>query len=289
MNKIIKLLESGGNFRLYIAESTALVEKARLAHETTPVVTAALGRLLTATAMMGTMMKGEKDLITLSIKGDGELGGLVCTANSAGIVKGYPLNSYVDIPPKRKGKLDVARAIGNGSLNVIKDLGLKEPYNGSIDLVSGEIAEDLTYYFTASEQIPSSVGLGVLVDTDLSVKVAGGFILQVMPSCTEEALVQLEKNISKLSSVTSILEKDGLTGLLNVLADSFEMENLEELEPDFICDCSKEKVEKALITVGKEDLEKIAEEEDEIEMSCHFCNEKYYFSKEDLKGILNKI
>ncbi len=289
MNTIKRILEKEGNFRLFVCESTALVEKARKAHDTTPVVTAALGRLLTATAMMSTMMKGEKDVLTLQIKGDGPIGSITTTGKATGIVKGYASNPSVDIPLKRKGKLDVAGAVGAGSLYVIKDLGLKEPYNGSVELVSSEIAEDLTYYFTASEQTPSSVGLGVLVDTDLSVKVAGGFILQVMPSCTEEALTQLEKNISCLSSVTDILKTDGLEGLVNILTSEFEIEYLDEIHPDFICDCSKEKVEKALITIGKKELEKIAEEEDEIEMSCHFCNKKYYFSKADLENIIENL
>ncbi len=289
MNTIKRILEKEGNFRLFVCESTELVEKARLAHNTTPVASAALGRLLTATAMMGSMMKGEKDVLTLQIKGDGPIGTITTTGKANGIVKGYVANPDVDVPLNKKGKLDVAGAVGAGSLYVIKDLGLKEPYNGSVELVSGEIAEDLTYYFTASEQTPSSVGLGVLVDTDLSISVAGGFILQVMPSCTEEALTQLEKNIGSLSSVTDILKKDGLEGLVNILTNAFKIEYLDEINPDFICDCSKEKVEKALITIGKKELEEISKEEDEIEMSCHFCNKKYYFSKTDLENIISNL
>ncbi len=285
MDKIIRILEKEGNFRLFVSSSTELVETARENHQTSPVVTAALGRLLTAAAMMGTMMKGEKDLITLNIKGTGPIGGVLATSNSKGEVKGYPLNNYVDIPLKRKGKLDVAGAVGTGNLYVIKDLGLKEPFNGNVELVSGEIAEDLTYYFTVSEQTPSAVGLGVLIDLDSTVKVAGGFILQIMPSCSDEAITKLEKNIASISSVTDILLEDGLDGLIEKLSSGFEVEIMDEVHPVFKCDCTKEKVEKALITIGKKELEKIAKEDEKTEMTCHFCNKKYYFSREEIKEL----
>ncbi len=285
MDKIIRILEKEGNFRLFVSSSTELVERARQSHETSPVVTAALGRLLTATSMMGTMMKGEKDLITLNIRGNGPIGGVLATSNSKGEVKGYALNNYVDIPLKRKGKLDVAGAVGAGNLYVIKDLGLKDPFNGNVELISGEIAEDLTYYFTVSEQTPSAVGLGVLVDVDSTVKVAGGFILQIMPSCSDEAITKLEKNIGAISSVTDILVESGLDGLIEKLSSSFEIEIMDEVHPVFKCDCTKEKVEKALITIGKDELEKIAKEDEKTEMTCHFCNKKYYFSREEIKEL----
>ncbi len=289
MDKIIRILEKEGNFRLFVSLSTDLVEKARENHNTSPVVTAALGRLLTATAIMGTMMKGEKDLITLNIKGNGPIRGILANSNSKGEVKGYPLNNYVDIPLKRKGKLDVAGAVGAGNLYVIKDLGLKEPFNGNVELVSGEIAEDLTYYFTVSEQTPSAVGLGVLVDVDNTVKVAGGFILQIMPSCSDEAITKLEKNIGSISSVTDILLVSGLDGLIEKLSSGFEIDIMDEIHQIFKCDCTKEKVEKALITIGKKELEKIANEDEKTEMTCHFCNKKYYFSSEEIKALSEQI
>ncbi len=286
MDKIIRILEKNGNFRLFASETTNLVQFAKTSHNTTPVVTAALGRVLTAASMMGTMMKSEKDLTTLSIKSNGAIKGIIATSTSNGNVKGYPLNNTVEIPLKSKGKLDVAGAVGNGNLYVIKDLGLKEPFNGSVELVSGEIAEDLTYYFTTSEQTPSSVGLGVLVDTDTSVKIAGGFILQLMPDCDNDTITKLEKNISKINSVTNILSENGLDGLIQILTDGFELNILDELHPKFVCDCSKQKVEKALITIGNEELKKIANEEEKIEMSCHFCNKKYYFTKEEIRKLI---
>ncbi len=289
MDRILKILEKEGNFRLLLCESTDLVETARSRHNTSPVASAALGRTLTATAMMGTMMKGDKDLVSVSIKGDGKLGSITATSNAKGVVKGYVQNPALDIPLKANGKLDVATAVGKGSLYVIKDLGLKDPFNSSVELISGEIAEDLTYYYTLSEQTPSSVGLGVLVNTDLSIKVAGGFILQIMPDCTEEAISQLEQNIARLSSVTDILVNDSVEGLIAILTEGFKTSEVDSITPRFECDCTRDKVEKALISVGKTELESIADEEEEIEMNCHFCNEKYYFSKAEIKDLIANL
>lgn len=273
--------------RLFVCESKELVEKARQIHNTTPVVTAALGRLLTAGSMMGSMLKGEKDLLTIQIKSSGPIGGLTVTANPDGNVKGYPINANVDLPLKANGKLDVGNAMGIGVMNVIKDLGLKEPYVGQTVLQTGEIGDDLTYYFATSEQIPSSVGVGVLIDKDYTVKQAGGFIVQLMPFATEDVISKLEENLGKITSVTALFE-EGLT-VEEIVARIFDGMNYEISETRDIayeCNCSKEKVTKAIISIGKKDIKEMIDDNKPIEVNCHFCNTNYVFSVDELKAML---
>ena len=273
--------------RLFVCNSKELVEEARKIHNTTPVVTAALGRLLTAGSMMGTMLKGEKDLLTIQIKSSGPIGGLTVTATPDGMVKGYPINAQVDIPLKENGKLDVGNAMGIGVMNVIKDMGLKEPYVGQTVLQTGEIGDDLTYYFATSEQIPSSVGVGVLVDRDYSVKQAGGFIVQLMPFATEDVISKLEENLSGITSVTALFE-DGLS-VEEIVARIFEgmdYEVLDKTDIGFRCNCSKERVSKAIISIGKKDIKEMIDDNKPIEVNCHFCNTNYEFSVDELKAML---
>lgn len=276
--------------RAFAVKTRDTVEAARKAHNTSPVVTAALGRLLTAGAMMGMMLKGEKDMLTLQIAGDGPIGGITVTADALGHVKGYAKNSQVMIGANEKGKLDVAKAVGKGILRVIKDMGLKEPYVGQTVLESGEIAEDLTYYFANSEQVPSSVGLGVLMDRETNtVKQAGGFIIQLMPFADEETISRLESNLGKVDSVTKLFE-EGKTPqqLLELLLEGLTPEILEEGPVEFFCNCDKERVEKALISLGKQELEELIAEGKEIELNCHFCGSSYVFSVEELKTMLKR-
>lgn len=269
--------------------TTETVEEARKDHNTSPVATAALGRLLTAGAMMGTMMKGDKDILTLQIKAGGPLEGITVTADSKGRVKGYVGNPNVCIPANSKGKLDVAGAVGVGFMNVIKDMGLKEPYVGQVALQTSEIAEDLTYYFATSEQVPSAVGLGVLMNKDNTVRQAGGFIVQLMPFAEESTIAKLEENVQKITSVTSLLE-EGHTpeSLLEKVLDGFDMEINEKIPTEFYCNCSRERVEKALISIGRKELNEMIQEGKPIEMNCHFCNHNYEFTVEELKEILRK-
>lgn len=285
---IIRATNKKKQVRAFAAITTNLVEEGRRIHNTSPVVSAALGRLLTAAGMMGYMLKGEKDIITLQIRGDGPIKGLVVTSDSKGNVRGYPYNSLVDLPLNSIGKLDVKTAIGNGYLTVIKDLGLKEPYIGQTKLVSGEIAEDLTYYFYNSEQIPSAVALGVLVDRDWSIKKAGGFIIQLMPEADEETISTLESNLKKIHSVTSLLD-EGKTPeeLLEILLGEIEIND--KLPVQYHCNCSREKIKKALISIGLKDLKEMLEEDKQGEVKCHFCNTAYLFNEEDLKEIIKEL
>ena len=283
---IVRGTAANGQIRAFAATTREMAEAGRSAHNTSPVATAALGRLMTGAAMMGIMMKGDKNLLTLQVRGDGPLEGITVTADSHGNVKGYVGNPDVDIPLKSKGKLDVGGAVGNGMLRVIKDLGLKEPYVGQIDLQTGEIAEDLTYYFAVSEQTPSVVGLGVLVDTDNSVRQAGGFIIQLMPGAKEEVICKIEEKLGTLSSVTSMLE-DGMTPeqmLEQILGDQ-GLEINEKIDTQFYCNCSKERVAKALISIGKEELEEMINEGNSIMLNCHFCNTNYTFTVDELKEL----
>lgn len=287
---ILRATDQDNHIRIFVAETKALVQQARDYHETSPVATAALGRLLTAGGMMGHMMKGDKDILTLQIRGDGPIGTVLVTADSSANVKGYVGNNLVDIPLKENGKLDVSGAVGKGTLTVIKDIGMKEPYNGTIELISGEVADDLTYYFASSEQTPSVVALGVLVDTDYSVKQAGGFILQLMPDCPEEKIKQIEKNLSVLPSVTNMLENGlGADGIIAMVMNGLNPVIRDKGETHYSCDCSKEKVEKALMTIGRNELESLLEEGKPVEMSCHFCNTKYEFTMENIENILKTI
>ena len=283
---IIRATAAGGQIRAFAATTRDLTEYARSAHNTSPVATAALGRLLTAGAMMGVMMKGEDDLLTIKIQGDGPIGGLTVTADSKGNVKGYVYNPEVMLPPNEKGKLDVGGALGVGVLSVVRDIGLKEPYVGQTILVSGEIAEDLTYYFAASEQIPSVVGLGVLVDKDGSVLQAGGFIVQLMPFTSEEVISKLEGSLATLEPVTKMLER-GFTPevILEEVLTFFDVEFNETMPVQFQCNCSKDRITKALISVGKKGLQDMIDDGEPIHVNCHFCNTDYTFDIDELKEI----
>ena len=284
---IIRATAANDQIRAFAAVTTEMVETAREHHNTSPVATAALGRLLTAGAMMGSMMKGEKDVLTLQIKAGGPLQGITVTADSQGNVKGYVGNPDVCIPANSKGKLDVAGAVGPGFLTVIKDMGLKEPYSGQVMLQTCEIAEDLTYYFATSEQVPSAVGLGVLMNKNNTVRQAGGFIVQLMPFAEEEVISRLEQNVQKINSVTNLLE-EGHTpeSLLEKVLEGFDMQINEKMDTRFHCNCSKERVAKALISIGRKELNEMIQEGKPIEMNCHFCNTNYNFTVEELKEIL---
>ena len=286
---IIRATAANDQIRAFAAVTTEMVETAREHHNTSPVATAALGRLLTAGAMMGAMMKGEKDVLTLQIKAGGPLQGITVTADSQGNVKGYVGNPDVCIPANSKGKLDVAGAVGPGFLNVIKDMGLKEPYSGQVMLQTCEIAEDLTYYFATSEQVPSAVGLGVLMNKNNTVRQAGGFIVQLMPFAEEEVISRLEQNVQKINSVTSLLE-EGHTpeSLLEKVLEGFDMQINEKTDTRFHCNCTRERVEKALISIGRKELNEMIQEGKPIEMNCHFCNTNYTFTVEEMKEILRK-
>lgn len=286
---IVRASAADAQIRAFACTAREVAETARRAHNTSPVVTAALGRLLSAGAMMGVMLKGEQDILTLQISGDGPAGGLTVTADSHGNVKGYANVPDVILPANAVGKLDVAGAIGKGSLRVIKDMGLKEPYVGQTLLQTGEIAEDLTYYFAASEQVPSSVGLGVLMERDNTVKQAGGFIVQLMPFAEEGVIDRLEENLRKITSVTALLEAGNTPEqILGQLLTGLNMEITDTIPTAFVCSCSKARVEKALISIGKEELKDMIEEGKEIEVNCHFCNRNYCFSVEELKQLYEK-
>ena len=286
---IIRATAANDQIRAFAAVTTNMVETAREHHNTSPVATAALGRLLTAGAMMGAMMKGEKDVLTLQIKAGGPLQGITVTADSQGNVKGYVGNPDVCIPANSRGKLDVAGAVGPGFLTVIKDMGLKEPYSGQVMLQTCEIAEDLTYYFATSEQVPSAVGLGVLMNKNNTVRQAGGFIVQLMPFAEEDVISRLEQNVQKINSVTSLLE-EGHTpeSLLEKVLEGFDVQINEKTDTRFHCNCSKERVEKALISIGRKELNEMIQEGKPIEMNCHFCNTNYNFTVEELKEILRR-
>ncbi|MCI9102737.1 MAG: Hsp33 family molecular chaperone HslO [Lachnospiraceae bacterium] len=286
---ILRATAAKGQIRAFAATTKDTVEAARAAHNTSPVATAALGRLLTAGAMMGVMMKGEEDLLTLKIQGDGPIGGLTVTADAKGRVKGYVFNPSVLLPPNEKGKLDVGGALGLGVLSVIKDMGLKEPYVGQTILVTGEIAEDLTYYFASSEQTPSSVALGVLMNGENTVRQAGGFILQMMPGASEEVIGRLEEKLGEIVSVTAMLDegKTPETILGDVLGE-FGLEIREKIPAQFYCNCTKRRVEKALISIGKKEIQEMIQDGKPIEINCHFCGRHYVFSVEELKEIFNK-
>lgn len=286
---IVRATAANAQIRAFACTTRNTVETARAAHNTSPVMTAALGRLLSAGAMMGTMLKGEKDILTLQIKGDGPAGGVTVTADATGMVKGYVNVPDVILPANSIGKLDVAGAIGQGMLSVIKDLGLKEPYVGQTVLQTGEIAEDLTYYFATSEQVPSSVGLGVLMEKDNTVKQAGGFIIQLMPFAEDAIIDKLEQNLSKVSSVTSMLDAGNTPEqMLEILLEGLDVEFTDTVPTAFSCNCDKKRVEKALISIGKQELKSMIDDGEEIEVNCHFCNTHYKFSVEELKDLYHR-
>ena len=284
---IVRAIAADETVRAFAIRSTDLTAEAREIHRTLPVVTAALGRLLSAGAMMGSMMKGEKDKLTLLMKGDGPAGQITVTADSHGNVKGFADNPSVTVPDKYPGKMDVGAAVGRGTLTVIMDLGLKEPYNGQVEIQTGEIGDDLAYYFTVSEQTPSAVGLGVMVDTDTSVRHSGGFIIQVMPDASEETIEALEKRVSSSEPVTAMMEK-GMSpeAILEHFLGDMGLVISEKHPVRFHCDCSKEKVAGVLSTIQKSDLQDIIDDGEEIEVKCHFCNTAYNFSIEELRDMI---
>lgn len=286
---MVRATAANAQIRAFACTTKGVVETARRAHNTTPVVTAALGRLLSAGAMMGSMLKGEKDLLTLQIKGDGPVGGITVTADSCGNVKGYANMPAVILPPKPNGKLDVSGAIGSGFLSVIKDMGLKEPYVGQTELQTGEIAEDLTYYFAASEQVPSCVGLGVLVEKDYTVRQSGGFIVQIMPFAEDAAIDRLEQNLKKIDAVTAVLDAGNTPEqMLEILLEGMEPEITEKMPVSFSCNCSKSRIEKVLLSISRQELKEIIDDGEPIEVNCHFCNTNYSFSIEELRDIYQK-
>jgi len=301
MSKVLTGVDKSGAFRVYLTVTTSMVEEARKIHHTTPVATAALGRVLTAAGLMGVMMKGSNDKLTLIFKGDGPAEQVLATASGAGKVKGYIANPDVELPLSPAGKLDVGGAIGVGELTVIRDMGLKEPYSGKIALVNGEIAEDLTAYFYISEQRNTSVALGVMVDMDYSVKAAGGMIIQMLPGGElTPAVDALEKMISNLPPLTTVIEEaashsHGKTeeGMLADLAEKifggmdeeYRLHILEYRDIEWQCDCSRERIEKALITIGKSELRKIIEEDGKAELTCSFCTSRYRFDKDELEKL----
>ena len=284
---IVRAMAANQQIRAFAATTRDLVEHARSIHGTSPVATAALGRLLTAGAMMGASLKGEKDLLTIQIKGDGPLNGLTVTADSSSNVKGYVNNPTFVNPPNFMGKFDVGGAIGYGTLRVIKDMGLKEPYVGETDLITGEIAEDLTYYFAKSEQIPTAVGLGVLMNKENTVRQAGGFIIQLMPFADDSVIDELERRINEISSVTSMLE-EGLSpeGILQKILEPFGVEFTDTIPTAYKCNCSRKRVAKALISVGRKELQDMIDEGKDITLNCHFCNTDYTFSVEEVKSLI---
>lgn len=286
---MIRATAANAQIRAFAATTRELTEAARKYHRTSPVATAALGRLLTAGCMMGSMLKGDNDILTLQIRGDGPIGGLTVTADAGGNVKGYVHYPAVMLPPNQMGKLDVGGAIGNGVLSVIKDMGLKEPYAGQTVLQTGEIAEDLTYYFATSEQVPSSVGLGVLMNKDNTVKQAGGFIIQLMPFAEESVLNKLEEKLLKIASVTSMLVGgDTPEKILERLLGDLDLEITDKMPARFRCGCDKHRVEKAIISMGKGEISDLIADGKEITVNCHFCNTDYTFSVDELKEILKK-
>lgn len=285
---LVRATAANAQIRAFACTTRETVEKAREIHGSQPVVTAALGRLLSAGTMMGSMLKGEKDILTLQIKGDGPAQGLMVTADSHGTVKGYPEVPDVVLPANALGKLDVAGALGKGRLIVIKDMGLKEPYVGQTLLQTGEIAEDLTYYFAVSEQIPSSVGLGVLVNRDRTVRQAGGFLIQMMPFAEETVVDRLEQNLRKVSSVTALLDAGNTPEqMLEILLEGLDPEINDRMPVHYACNCSRQKIEKVLVSLGRKEILDMIEEGQETEVNCHFCDTHYKFSVEDLKKILH--
>ena len=286
---LIRGMAAGNQVRFFAASTRKLVEKARQLHGTSPVVTAALGRLLTAGSMMGSMCKNDSDLVTIQIKCDGPVGGLIVTADAKARVKGYVYHPVVMLPPSKAGKLDVGGALGQGVLTVIKDLGLKEPYSGQTNLVTGEIAEDLTYYFASSEQIPTSVALGVLMNRNNTVRQAGGFMIQMMPYASEEVIAKLEQKLAAFSSVTAHLDA-GQTPeeMMAGIFEGMDMTIEDRMPTEFYCNCSKERVSRAVISIGKKEIQEMIDEGRPIEVNCHFCNSHYQFGVDELRQLLKE-
>ena len=289
MGKIRRYISEDGLVVMVVADTTSMVYRAEQIHKTSAVVTAALGRLLTASSLMGSMMKNSDDSITLRMSGGGPSGSVIAVSDSQGNARGYVQNPVVELELNKYGKLDVSGAVGkDGYLYVIKDLGFGEPYIGQIPIVSGEIAEDIAAYYANSEQIPTVCALGVLVDTDLTVKHAGGYLIQLLPGASEDTISALEKNIDGILPITEMLNRGmSLDDICNVALKGFNPQLLDEASVEYRCNCSKKRVEQALISVGKEELEKIAEEEQTTQVECHFCDKKYVFTNEEIKNLIN--
>ncbi len=286
MDYMVRAVAADDSIRAFAASTREMAEYARKAHSMTPVCTAALGRLLTGGVMMGSMMKEDRGVLTIQVKGDGPIGGITVTADSKGHAKGYVNHPGVELPLKQNGHLDVAGAVGHGTLTVIRDLGLKEPYVGTIEMPSGELAEDLTYYFAESDQIPSAVGLGVLVDTDLSVKEAGGFIIQIMPQTPDKVITALERRLKESPSVTEMLEQgDTPEKILERILGDLGMRTEEREEVSFYCDCSKERVSHVLSTLQMSDLQELIDDGKPVDIACNFCGRSYRFEPEELMKI----
>lgn len=287
MDKLIKAITKDGFLRVYAVETTETVNTAQKFHTLSPVCCAALGRLMTAGLMMGAMLKGKEPSLTLQVKGDGPIGMMASVSDSMGNVKGYCANPVVNIPLREDGKLDVGTAVGQGMLGVIKDLKMREPYIGQVPLQTGEIGDDIAFYYMQSEQTPSVVALGVLVDRDYSVKCSGGYIIQVMPECDDATLTKLENSIQGLMSVTEMLDKGmSVEEMLKYVMLGFDIEILETMDVGYKCDCSKERMERAIISLGKGQIQSIIDETGEAEICCHFCDRRYTFGEEDLKKFL---
>lgn len=291
MGRLIRCITTDGCVTAMAVDTTDIVNEAARLHETSAVISAALGRLLTAASMMGSSLKTDVGSITLRLSADGPAGAVVAVADSDGNVRGYAENPVVEIPLNPKGKLDVGGAVGhNGSLYVLKDLGMKEPYNGVIPLVSGEIAEDITAYFAESEQIPTVCALGVLVNPDLTIKAAGGYLIQLLPTADNEIITKVEKSIETIQPITTLLSNGmSLEDIVKNALNQFEVEKLDEGVVEYKCNCSRERTEKVLSTIGAEDLNKLAEEQAVTSVNCHFCNRVYDFTSEELKTLSKKI
>jgi len=285
---IVRGTDKEGNFRFFGANAKNTISMACTKHHTTPVVSAALGRTMIGAAMMGCMLKGDRDRVSVMIRGDGPIGGIVVEADGTGNFKGYAYNPEADIPNKPDGKLDVSGVIGNAVMTVMKDMGLKEPYSGQIAMLSGEIAEDFTYYFATSEQTNSVVILGVLVDRDYSIKQAGGIIIQVLPNAADEAITNLENKLKGFTSITKLLDENKtVEEIIESLLGPIDM--MEKTKVGFKCDCSKYRMERGLISIGRAELEEIINEEENVELVCHFCNTKYDFSKDEIEKIVKTL
>lgn len=286
MGNLVRCISTDGTLTVMAIDSTDIVNEAVRIHNTTPVASAALGRLLTGASLMGAVLKGKEDSVTLRLKGDGPLGSLIAVSDSLGNVRGYVQNNHVDLPLNSKGKLDVSGAVGkHGDLTVIKDLGLKEPYVGQTPIVSGEIAEDITYYYFTSEQTPTVCALGVLVDRDYSIKKAGGFIVQLLPTAYDDTIDLVEECIKDIEPVTTLLQKMNIEELCHHVLSKFELEVLDTASPVYKCTCSRERVERALVSTGLESLKELAEDEN-TEVCCQFCDKKYNFSSSDIKKLI---
>lgn len=293
MSKILRAMTRDGSARAYVINSTDIVNKAISYHKTAPTATALLGRLLTASSMMGTMLPEDGCTLTVAIRGNGIAGTTLCTADYWGNVKGYIQNPMADTPLKSNGKLDVSGIVGGGILSVSKDVGDEVPFNGNIELVSGEVAEDITSYYATSEQTPTLCALGVLVDTDFTCRAAGGVMVQLLPFADDEVVTQLEKNAALLNNVSSMFDT-GMSNeeILKVALTNIEFDIFDELEVDYKCNCSRERTEKALLSLGKSEASKVLEEQqaqgiDFVELSCHFCDKSYKFYKEDIEKLFN--